>query len=350
MGIKIGKESATEVKYDGADVKQIILDDSIVWCKPFIYTQGTLPTGVASLTCTRSSTDEPSASTGTISDNGAIFYGDKLYWSAAPSAGYAVSVVHDSSNKVTVSDNITGVNASGVAAVRTTWNMAVTMADYVTGWRYKIDSGSWVNKTASFTISGIDCASKVTIECTSNQGTAGYSYGAYQGAGTFGSGDQISDLATTLSCSRTRITWSYTINLGAGQTSYKYKIDSGSYVTKTANYTVTGIDYASTLTIVGVSADTGYVANTSTYSRTYSHASGSVTISASRIAGMISQGTLPTGVASITCYRKAWDGSSFSAYTGSTIYYGDQFYWTATASTGYNDPTLTYGSSSSVYT
>ena len=186
MSIKKDNVSATAVKYNNQDVNKVILDNKCVWCKAFTYTQGTLPTGVASFTCTRSSTDEPTASTGTISNGGTIYYDDKLYWTATASTGYRITAVKGSSSPVTVSGAVTGTSASGLASAR--------------------------------------------------------------------------------------------------------------------------------------------------------------------ISGTISQGTLPTGVASIKCYRKAYNGSSFSEYTGSTIYYGDQFYWTATASTGYKNPSLTYNSSSKAYT
>ena len=186
MSIKKDNISVTAIKYNSQDVNKVILDNKCVWCKAFIYTQGTLPTGVESLTCRRSSTDEPTASTGEISNNGTIYYDDKLYWAAAASAGYRITYIRGSNSPVIVSGDITGT-----------------------------------------------VASELTLEL---------------------------------------------------------------------------------------------------------------------ISGTISQGTLPTGVASITCYRKAYNSSSFSEYTGSTIYYGDQFYWTATASIGYNDPSLAYNSDSKVYT
>lgn len=163
MSIKIGTTNANTVVYDDEDVKQIKLDGSYVWCKPYTYTAGSI-TGLASLTCKRQSTNEPTASTGTVATGGTIYHGDKLYWTATASTGYRVaSITYGSTSSLyTVGGNITGTTTSGV--------------------------------------------------------------------------------------------------------------------------------------------------------------------SIARISGSLSQGTLPTGVASITCYRKAYDGSSFSTFTSGTIYYGDQFY------------------------
>ena len=390
-------------------------------------------TGIANLihytltgVCSHASVKFYSDSAMTIEISTAI-YGQTIYYKCTAEAGY-----QDKTGNLVLNENTCTLYQDqatiNLSVDRITWAMNVTMSNYVTGWRYKIDSGSWINKSASYTITGIDYASTITIEGTSKEGAEGYNYGAYQGTGTFGSGAQSSDLSTTLSCTRTRITWTasivlgtgvknyvystnggstwsaattsatisgldyattliakanevnagyiinsnevtatyssqsvtipnatritwaYTINLGTGQASAKYKIDSGSYTTITSNTVVSGIDYASTLTIVGVSASTGYTPDTSSYQRTYSNAGGSITISATRIYGSYSQGTLPTGVASLTCYRKPWDGSSYSTFSSGTIYYGDQFYWTATASSGYDTPTITYGSSSNAYT
>ena len=64
---------------DHVDVKQLKLNGSFTWCKPYTYTQGALPTGVASLTCTRHATSEPDSSTGTVANGGTIYHGDKLY-------------------------------------------------------------------------------------------------------------------------------------------------------------------------------------------------------------------------------------------------------------------------------
>ena len=118
MSIKKDNVNVTAVKYNSQDVNKVILDNKCVWCKPFTYTQGTLPTGVASLTCTRSSTDEPTASIGEISNNGTIYYDDKLYWEATASAGYRITAVKGSGSPVTVSGAITGTSSSGVTSER----------------------------------------------------------------------------------------------------------------------------------------------------------------------------------------------------------------------------------------
>ena len=118
MSIKKDNVNVTAVTYNNQDVNKVILDNNCVWCRPFTYTQGTLPTGVESLVCRRSSTDEPTASIGEIANNGTIYYYDKLYWDATASAGYRITAVRGSGSPVTVSGAITGTTASGVTSER----------------------------------------------------------------------------------------------------------------------------------------------------------------------------------------------------------------------------------------
>lgn len=134
--------------------------------------------------------------------------GSTFYWYATASAGYTGNDIGSSTSPK--SFTVSTAQTVNVTATRITWSLNVTMSNYVTGWRYKIDSGSWVNKTASFNVTGVDYASKVTVECTSNEGATEYNYGSYTGTGTFGSGSQSSNLSTTLACTRTRKTFTIT--------------------------------------------------------------------------------------------------------------------------------------------
>ena len=238
MSIKHNGNPVTGIKYNSTDenTNKVILDNTIVWCKPYLYTQGTLPTGVASLTCTRDSTEEPTASTGVVSNNGVIYYNDKIFWSATASAGYTVSVTHGSSSPVTVSSNIIGITSSGVTA--------------------------------------------------------------------------------------TRITWSYTINL-SNMSKVKYSKDGGTTWTEiTSNTTVSGIDYGATLKIQGVTAATGYTADTTTYSRTYSNAGGTITISGTRITWTLTI-TKSNYMATVTYTKNSEAAVAVSSSTTLTLDYAD---------------------------
>ena len=62
-------------------------------------------------------------------------------------------------------------------------------------------------------------------------------------------------------------------------------------------------------------------------------------------------GTPPTGVASITAKKANYNSTSFATLANnSTITYGDKIYFSATAATGYNAPTVSKNSSSNYVT
>jgi len=159
-------------------------------------------------------------------------YGSSLTYTCTPNTGYQGGA----SGSLTLNNSDFSLNMSTHQATvslgsasRITWSLSVTQSNYVTSWRYKIDSGSWVNKTGNYNITGIDYASSVTIEAFKPSDDAQYTYGSISGAGTFTYGV---GRTTTLSCTRSNvmytITWKYQISTTSGvqwttsTTSYKY--------------------------------------------------------------------------------------------------------------------------------
>lgn len=60
-------------------VKKMYSGANIVYARAFTYTTGTLPTGVASLTCYRSSCPYSGEPTGALASGSTIYYGDIIY-------------------------------------------------------------------------------------------------------------------------------------------------------------------------------------------------------------------------------------------------------------------------------
>lgn len=90
MSLKFGANSVNTVIYNGNDVKRIVFNGSNAWAKPYALTISK-GTGVDSVSVSRTSTLEPTASTGSVSaGSGTIFHGDVLTVNATPSAGYAL--------------------------------------------------------------------------------------------------------------------------------------------------------------------------------------------------------------------------------------------------------------------
>lgn len=123
MSLKFGTSSVNTVTYNGNDVKQIKYNDSFAWCKPYALSV-LREVGVASVTVSRISTLEPTASIGSVSvGSGTIFHGDVLTVSATAMTGY---LLDDYTTSYTVSGNTTvSVTATALPKITLTKNTHV---------------------------------------------------------------------------------------------------------------------------------------------------------------------------------------------------------------------------------
>lgn len=219
MAIKYLNNNVNIINYEDKDVKKVILDSDIVWCKPFTYTIGTLPTGVASLTCTRYSNDEPSASTGTIANGGTIYYGDTLYWSATAATGYNnPTVTYDGSTaakRYTVTGNVTGVTASGVQAgsIKTySLTLASTYGHWTNAGGTTVTSTTAANYGTAVSVSGnVLTVGTNTYTFIINSDTAQYDYefDSITGAPASITGTSTVTGTATRTTKQYTITWRY---------------------------------------------------------------------------------------------------------------------------------------------
>lgn len=116
MSLKFGTSVVNIVTYNGNDVKQIVFNDSSAWAKPYTLSVSK-GTGVASVTVSRTSTLEPTASIGSVSTgSGTIFHGDVLTVSATAITGY---LLDDYTTSYTVSSN-TSVSVTATALPKIT--------------------------------------------------------------------------------------------------------------------------------------------------------------------------------------------------------------------------------------
>lgn len=114
MSLKFGTSAVNAVTYNGNDVKQIKYNDSFAWCKPYKLTISK-GTGVDSVSVSRKSTLEPTASTGSVSaGTGTIFHGDVLTVSATADTGY---LLDSYTTSYTVSGDTT-VSVTATAATK----------------------------------------------------------------------------------------------------------------------------------------------------------------------------------------------------------------------------------------
>ena len=136
MAIKFNKKNKKAVVFNNVDQKRVLFNGKVIWCKPFILyiSKGT---GVSSVTVTRTSAEEPSASTGELSDRATIYYNDKLLVSATASNGY--KIVSGTGSKTVTGDTSCSVTAEPSLPV------APTISNVSTG-------GDPYARTATFTL------------------------------------------------------------------------------------------------------------------------------------------------------------------------------------------------------
>lgn len=136
MAIKFNGTNQKAVVFNNVDQKRVIFNGSVIWCKPFtLYiSKGS---GVSSVTVQRTSVEEPTASTGELSDRATIYYNDKLSVSASPSTGYRI--VSGTGSKTVTGDTSCSVTAEPVLPV------APTISNVSTG-------GDPYARTAKFTL------------------------------------------------------------------------------------------------------------------------------------------------------------------------------------------------------
>lgn len=116
MSLKFGTSAVNTVTYNGNDVKQIVFNGESAWCKPYALSV-LREVGVASVTVSRISTLEPTASIGSVSvGSGTIFHGDVLTVSATAMTGY---LLDDYTTSYTVSGN-TSVSVTATALPKIT--------------------------------------------------------------------------------------------------------------------------------------------------------------------------------------------------------------------------------------
>ena len=136
MAIKFNGTNQKAVVFNNVDQKRVLFNGKVIWCKPFILyiSKGT---GVSSVTVTRTSTEEPSASTGELSDRATIYYNDKLLVSATASNGY--KIISGTGSKTVTGDTSCSVTAEPALPV------APTISNVSTG-------GDPYARTATFTL------------------------------------------------------------------------------------------------------------------------------------------------------------------------------------------------------
>ena len=347
MSLKFGTSVVNTVTYNGNDVKQIVFNGESAWCKPYALSVSK-GTGVASVTVSRTSTLEPTASTGSISaGSGTIFHGDKLSVSATASTGY---LLDSYTTSYTVSGNTSvSVTATALPKITLTKNTHVKTISLT----YVDSNGTSQTVTAAGTYYAKN-GSNYSWSATAD----GY---CYMTSNSSGSGT----LSGNITISPTADYGYYTVSLNAITNATAYVNTSAS------NYSgsVTA-KYGSTI-YVQVKPNNCYIytlnsANftpSSPYTKSYTLNSTNFTLSSTTPATSPTASNIPTatksigGTTSAAYYKVTLTVTNGTVTSGATttIRYGDSISYTAKGNSKYyyvNKTTGGYGDSgySTTYT
>lgn len=301
----------------------------------YTYTINAMPTGIASISCYRKPWNGSSYSLFTGST---IYGGDKLYWTATASAGYNNPVVayNSSANPYTVAANVsntTYVSAGSPKSYTYTRGTLPTGVASITCYKYNTSTQTWSTIATNTTIYGGDrLYFTATASTYYNNPTVQY----YDASHYLTVTSNVTGANYVTAGSRKTTSISITKNTNIASISITYYNSSGTQVTESVTSSTTKTAQQGRLYSWTATASTGYNANPASGNGTVGTTTITISPTASRKAFIYSRGALPTGVSSLTAYRKPYNGSSYSTISdGSIIYYGDSMYFTPSASTGY---------------
>lgn len=350
--IKINNNTPTDITWTQNNQVYVVAamqkDGTYVYGRAGIYKTGTLPTGVASLTCTKTSaTCEPTSQTGTVANNAAIYHGDRLYWTATASPYYTVSVPYYNSSSSTYFTDFkstrtaTGVSLCGVTAERATRSVTATINDHISSiavsFTKKSDGGSGSTiVTSSGSIADVWQGGAITytpsasLYWTASAGTIAAGAGAASIAPTASRAPRTVNVNVNENISSVKVTYTET---GTGQSISVTKTSSGSVANvwqgDTVTYTVTPATY---WTSSGGSYNAGTSAITISPTASRAARATNVTINAQVSSVSVSYTNISGSSASIT---KTTSGSIASVWQGADITYtvATDTYWTASGGT-----------------
>ena len=350
--IKIDNNTPTDITWTQNNQVYVVAamqkDGTYVYGRAGTYKTGTLPTGVASLTCTKTSaTCEPTSQTGTVANNAAIYHGDRLYWTATASPYYTVSVPYYNSSSSTYFTDFkstrtaTGVSLCGVTAERATRSVTATINDHISSiavsFTKKSDGGSGSTiVTSSGAIADVWQGGAITytpsasLYWTASAGTIAAGAGAASIAPTASRAPRTVNVNVNENISSVKVTYTET---GTGQSISVTKTSSGSvsnvWQGDTVTYTVTPATY---WTSSGGSYNAGTSAITISPTASRAARATNVTINAQVSSVSVSYTNTSGSSASIT---KTTSGSIASVWQGADITYtvATDTYWTASGGT-----------------
>lgn len=350
--------------------------DGCEWRKPYSITIPQVE-GVKSILVTRTASESNCGqlSVTTLGASGTVLYGDVLSLSALPEDGYdapTVSFASGVSNGKVIGDVTLNIVAGELNAHTVTftnpsygvWEKSALTLPYGTEWSISGNAVTFNVPTLAGAITNSVIANSPTAR-TLSFGTA--SYGSWDSTASVQvydysyttptinllndktSGTIMSAITFTASNSRSNVIFTNT-TLGTNGTNTTY---SGNHKWMISGTNTSGASFSRTFTTTAHDAQFYYsISRNSSATQATSDITFTPTVTRSFHTYTVSYPTKPTGVENFYVYKNGTVIVSNPTSSGSfTASYGDTVYATATATTGYNNPTISgVGTSSSAAT
>lgn len=121
-----GQGSPKEILFNGEDVKILVVDETAIWQKPFTLTMSSDEN--STLTVKRTSSLNPDATIGNLSNGATIYYNDKLEVTTSFNSGYKF-------NSLTINSSSWSEDP-GTRTITVTTNQAISLTSVVSvGWK-----------------------------------------------------------------------------------------------------------------------------------------------------------------------------------------------------------------------
>ncbi len=256
MAIKFNSNRVRHLVKDGVYVSELKFKgtgvgggEKIVWEETFgTYQQGTLPTGVASLTCNRVSKD-PAVSSGTLASGSEVYNGDTLTFIATASSYFTVTVQNPSitltSSKSSAESTIDGVTASAVSASGQTRTVRITIntgVQYIAIFYTKPDGTSFSTNISTSSTLNIFAGGKINWEAKAKSG-----YTMDTLAGVVNAGTSSALISPTATSSTALVSPSLAVTQTAKQ--YTVRCTNRNTVAVVCHYGTSSASLASSITI-----------------------------------------------------------------------------------------------------
>ena len=353
MPLQVNTSNMTSLQLNSSNMDVFQVDGVVKWRRPFTYTRGSLPTGVASISAEINYSVEL-YSQRVLATSDTIYFGEYIDITASPSTGYNLPTINTGSFPNPISGNVTGVNYVTAGSVKS-YTFTVPVINGVGVQTLNRTSSPLKGATTGVIFNAVGSGSSVTVYHGDVITVTAAPATGYNNPTISGSPVTISGSTNTSSYITAGSIKQYTLTIVAitgvaTQTITRYSSTYAGAPTGSTPLTDGSPVYYGDVLYFEATQSTGYNApnieppdGDGYVTVTGNINSSDFILTGTMIAYTLTKGSV-TGVSSYVVTRTSSPlaGAGTGVLTGGSIYYGDILTITSlVASTGYNTPSAT---------